>query len=105
MQIQTHTLYIWVILSKRVVFQVFIKISNCFITLGDGTNALYPSQFRILFHRNSENIVICNTLNINIIPPPIIIHIMPHVIFLVETGHIPPKMDIIAFQPIVFLPP
>lgn len=30
---------------------------------------------------------------------------MPPVIFLVETGHIPPKMDIIVFQPIVFLPP
>lgn len=70
MQIQTHTPYIWAILSKHVVFQVFIKISNCFITFGDGTNALYPSQFRVLFHRNGENIVICNTLNINIIPPP-----------------------------------
>ena len=37
--------------------------------------------------------------------PPIIIQAMPHVIFSTETGHIPLKMDIIAFQPIVFLPP
>ena len=71
MQIQTYTLNIWAILIKRVVFQVFIKISNYFITLGDGTNTLYPSQFHVLFHRNSENMAICNTLNINIIPPPL----------------------------------